>query len=130
MLKPNNILAEPFAEDEHILELELQGIFSGKQSIAAQIVNPLLIQGLIVGLFILAVIIYLGYAMRREKVRRKQKLMLRRDQLIALIKQLPFEFYKRHISEAEFKDKLLKSQKELQVLEKEMGLPPTKIKMP
>lgn len=122
---------------EHTFELRLEEEkYRGETTkIVTVLVNPVDIGQIImfiVALFIAFLIIFFGYSRLREKAKMAEELETERKNLIGLAKSLRYEYYKRHISEQEYKERLLKSQQKLATVEEMLGVRKrtAKIKVP
>lgn len=118
-------------DGEHFLGLELQGDYTGRDSLKTYIFfidpNLLAVTILLIVLFLFVRKIIIEHvlseqAKKARQARKIEKMLMKRENLLGLLKKLKIEYYKRHITEKEYKERLLKTQQELKKLEKEVGL--------
>ena len=80
----------------------------------------------IIAAALLMILAYLGYGFFKEKQRIRKELEIERGNLLGMDKKLKYEYYKRHISEGEYKERMLKNQQELETIDAMLGLAPAK----
>lgn len=116
-------LKKPISSGEHALELNLtQGLVGSTGVIHVDLkkdVNPFLFIGITVSIIFAFILFnYLQGHLRkkREQTEKERFKIIKRKRLL---KELKKEYYKRHISEEEYRDRIMGVQRELKALTKE-----------
>jgi len=114
-------LSEPLSFGEHILEINVTEPVKGEKKAYVKINRALAPVEILSGLaivFVIAFGLYVGskiiFAIRDAKAR----LMAEKQNVLALLKKLKAEYFKRHISESEFREQYINAQKKLGEIER------------
>jgi PKD repeat protein len=99
---------------EHTINVNLQSPLTGNTLVKTMIFDPMIL----VYLLIIIAVAYYIIARLRERAKTIEQLIQKRQQLKDMLNQLKIEYYKRHITEAEYKDKVLKVENELRTIDK------------
>ncbi|RLG68819.1 MAG: hypothetical protein DRO07_03045 [Candidatus Iainarchaeum archaeon] len=114
-------LSEPLDFGEHVIELKIEEPLKTEKLSYVKINRALKPQEILAGLaFVFAVVIVI-YATLRISLRikdAKARIMHQRSELLALRKKLKAEYFKRHITEAEFKARYEELNRKLKKIEK------------
>ncbi|MFH1586764.1 MAG: hypothetical protein ABID38_02830, partial [Candidatus Diapherotrites archaeon] len=114
-------------EGENTFEILLEevNIESEPRTVVSVLVKPidwLSIVLVIVAVAVLLLAIYFTSSLLRERARIRRHLELERRNLKGLAKKLKFEYYKRHISDKEYKERLLNAQQQLATVDSLLGV--------
>jgi len=86
--------------------------------------NPILntLAVIIAVFFVSGIAFYVWNQWRRDKIRLKKRLLREKTTLEGLLKKLKYEYFKRHLSEAEYKEKILQTEQQLATVEEMLGV--------
>ncbi|MFH1751863.1 MAG: fibronectin type III domain-containing protein, partial [archaeon] len=118
----------PLIQGQQSLELMIPEISTAKQTITANLLPQELNITLVIGIMVVLVLIVIIYVKSLQKKENIAQLEQQRDELKALMKKLKFELFKRHISEQEYKQRLMEAQSKLDVIEAKIGTRKEKMK--
>ena len=117
---------------KHVMTIELKGNFQGNEvTIVTEIAEPfdlMLIVYVIVAMFVVFGVSYFGYLRWREYAIEKGSLETQRTGTLKLMRKLRFEYFKRHLTEQEYKKNLLEYEQKLHSAERKLGYKPTRLK--
>ncbi len=117
-------LSKELRMGKYVLTLKLAEEAGGsKKSIVVNIFQPFnwwLIVYLILGLFFLFSFTYFIRKTLKERAEKIERLKTERENLFGLMKRLRYEYFKRHITEEEYKKRLLEAQQKLATVEKRL----------
>jgi hypothetical protein len=114
-------LSEPLSFGEHVLEINIADPIRGEKKAYVKINRALAITEIIAGLaivFAIAFGLYVGSKITFAIKDSKAKLMAEKQNALALLKKLKAEYFKRHISESEFREQYVNAQKKLKEIER------------
>ncbi|MAG22372.1 MAG: hypothetical protein CL943_03675 [Candidatus Diapherotrites archaeon] len=117
-------LSEEFKLGNYVLTLQLADEAGGdEESVVVNIFQPfdfVMIAMLIIGLFFVFSLVYFVRKILKEKAEKLEELKTKMQNLKGMTKRLRYEYFKRHITEDEFKERLLETQQELATVEKKI----------
>ena len=114
-------LSEPLDFGEHVIELKIEAPLKTEKLSYVKINRALKPQEILAGLAFVFTVVIVIYATLRISLRirdAKARIMHQRSELLALRKKLKAEYFKRHITEAEFKARYEELNRKLKKIEK------------
>ncbi len=117
---------------KHVMAIELRGNFRGNEvSVVTEIMEPfdlMLIVYAVVVMFVVFGVSYFGYLRWREYAVERGSLETQRTGTLKLMRKLRFEYFKRHLTEQEYKKNILEYEQKLHSAERKLGYKPTRLK--